>query len=487
MKLSDLLQAIEIKEIIGSDDIDIRAIATDSRRVVAGDLFVAQRGVSVDSHRFIADVVKAGAAAVVCEQLPAMMANSATYIVVANSAVALGYLASASQGNPSRRLQLVGVTGTNGKTTTATLLYEMARLSGHRAGLLSTVANYVDGRKVPSTHTTPDPLSLNALLRQMVDAGCEYAFMEVSSHAAAQHRVAGLHFTGAIFTNLTRDHLDYHKTVAAYIAAKKSFFDNLPSTAWALINNDDRNGMVMVQNTRAKVYTYALTREADYHAKLVENRLDGMTLSLNGCQVETLFTGRFNAYNLAAVAGAGMLLGWGKETVLTALSALHPVDGRFQTLRSPRGGLTAIVDYAHTPDAVVNLLTTVRDVAGSSRSVITVIGAGGNRDAGKRPVMGREAARLSDRLILTSDNPRDEDPAAIIAQMKEGITDSDDAAATLCITDRAEAIKTAIALAREGDVIVVAGKGHETYQEIAGVKHHFDDREIINNIFQNLK
>lgn len=486
MKLSNLLSSIETKEIIGPDDIDVRTIRTDSRTVGAGDLFVAVRGVNVDSHRFINDVVDAGAAAVVCEKLPASPESRVTYVVVPDSSVALGWLASAFHGHPSRSLKLVGVTGTNGKTTTATLLYEMARQLGFRAGLLSTVANYIDSRVVPSTHTTPDPLSLNELLAGMVEAGCDYAFMEVSSHSAAQHRIAGLEFDGGIFTNLTRDHLDYHKTVDAYIAAKKSFFDNLSPRGWALTNIDDRNGKVMVQNTPARVYTYALTREADFHARLVENRLDGMLLSINGHQVETMFTGRFNAYNLTAVAAAGLLLGWERTEVLTALSALEPVAGRFQTFRAPNG-VTAVVDYAHTPDAVVNLLTAVRDVIGTGRQIVTVIGAGGNRDKGKRPIMGAQAARLSDRLILTSDNPRDEKPEEIIAQMREGITGAEALASTIAITDRAEAIKTAVALAAAGDVVVVAGKGHETYQEIAGVKHHFDDREVIAEIFKNIK
>ena len=485
--ISTLLENLEVKKIIGSLDISVNAIVTDSRRVKAGDLFVAVCGVNVDSHRFLPEVISAGVSAVVVEQLPERLDNNVTYIVVDNSLIALGYLASGWYGTPSGRLKLVGVTGTNGKTTTATLLYELFRHLGYKTGLLSTVANYVDNRVVASTHTTPDSLQLNALLAEMVEAGCEYAFMEVSSHAAHQHRIAGLHFDGGIFTNLTRDHLDYHKTVPAYIAAKKSFFDQLPATAWALVNADDRNGSVMLQNTQAGRHTYALRSDADYRGRVIENRLDGMLLQINGTQVETLFSGLFNAYNLTAVAGAAILLGVPREEVMVSLSSLVPVAGRFETLRAPSGQKTAIVDYAHTPDAVVNLLTTIRDVIGADRAIITVIGAGGNRDAGKRPIMGREAARLSDRVILTSDNPRDENPNDIINQMREGITDESQRAATIAIVDRAEAIKTAIALAGPNDVVVVAGKGHETYQEIAGKRHHFDDREIINNQFKMLK
>lgn len=483
--LKTLLEAIETKELKGNVDISIGSIVTDSRRAGKGDLFVAICGVNVDGHRFIPDVIAAGVSCVMVERLPEVIDSSVTYIQVPDTSIALGFLASQWYDNPSRQLKLVGITGTNGKTTTATLLYEMTRRLGYPTGLLSTVANYVDGRVVAATHTTPDSLSLNALLADMVAAGCEYAFMEVSSHAAHQHRISGLHFTGGVFTNLTRDHLDYHKTVPAYIAAKKSFFDLLPSTAWALVNVDDRNGMVMLQNTRAGRYTYALHSDADYRGRVIENRLDGMLLQINGTQVETLFSGLFNAYNLTAVAGAAMLLGLSREEVMVTLSSLVPVAGRFQTLRASTG-LTAIVDYAHTPDAVVNLLTTVRDVIGSDRAIITVIGAGGNRDSGKRPIMGQEAARLSDRVILTSDNPRDEDPATIINQMKEGITSPAKLATTLSIADRAEAIKTAIALARPVDVVVVAGKGHETYQEIAGVRHHFDDSEVITQQFNQL-
>ena len=476
-KLNELLSPIEITEIIGSDEKDILSLTSDSRRVEPGTLFVAVPGVSVDGHQFIPMAVEKGAVAVVCQTLPADLSTHVTYIVVPSSALALGYLASRWWDDPSSKIKLVGVTGTNGKTTTATLIYEMARLLGHKAGLLSTVCNYVDSEAYPTDHTTPDPLTLNEMLHRMVEAGCEYAAMEVSSHAAHQHRIAGLHFAGGVFTNLTRDHLDYHKTVDAYLAAKKSFFDNLPSTAFALTNADDKAGEVMLQNTDARRYTYSLRTRADFTGRIVESRLDGTLLSFNGHEVEVLFTGRFNAYNLTAVYGASLLLGWDPERVLVDMSRLVPVAGRFQPFRSA-DGVTAIVDYAHTPDALVNVLSTIRDIVGAKGKIITVVGAGGNRDKGKRPIMAREAALRSDRLILTSDNPRDEEPEAIIADMREGL-DARALASTLCITDRREAIRTAVSLARSGDVVLVAGKGHEDYQEIRGVKHHFDDREVV--------
>ncbi len=480
--LSQLLSAITVEEIIGSQDKMISTLVCDSRKVELGSLFVAVRGVNVDGHRFIPIVTVAGVAAIVCEELPERLESNITYIRVPNSAVALGYLASQWYGNPSRELKLVGVTGTNGKTTTATLIYEMARLEGHKAGLLSTVCNYIDTEAVPAEQTTPDPLTLNMLLRRMVDAGCTYAAMEVSSHAAHQNRIAGLHFTGGIFTNLTRDHLDYHKTVEAYLQAKKSFFDTLPRDAFALTNIDDKVGNVMLQNTAAAKYTYSLREQADFTGRVIESRLDGTLIAFNGCEVEVLFTGRFNAYNLTAVYGASILLGWDKERVLVEMSRLIPVAGRFQAFRSDKG-VTAIVDYAHTPDAVVNVLSAIRDIVGARGTIITVVGAGGNRDKGKRPIMAREAALRSDRLILTSDNPRDEDPAEIIHDMEEGL-DARAKAMTLSITDRREAIRTAVALAKDGDVILIAGKGHEDYQEIKGVKHHFDDRETVCEIFE---
>ncbi len=475
--LSQLLSAIPVIEVIGSDDKQITDVVSDSRRVTTGSLFVAVRGTQVDGHTFIPLLQYSGVAAIVCEELPEFLETSITYIRVANSAVALGHLASEWYDNPSRQLKLVGVTGTNGKTTTATLIYEMARLMGYKAGLLSTVCNYIDTEAVPTSQTTPDPLTINALLRRMVDNGCLYASMEVSSHAAHQHRIAGLHFTGGIFTNLTRDHLDYHKTVEAYLQAKKSFFDDLPSTAFALTNADDKTGQVMLQNTLAKKYTYSLRTQADFVGRVIESRLDGTSMSFNGREVEVLFTGRFNAYNLTAVYAASVLIGWPVEQVLVAMSRLVPVAGRFQAFHSPKG-FTAIVDYAHTPDAVVNVLQAIREVVGTRDSIITVVGAGGNRDKGKRPIMAKEAALRSDRLILTSDNPRNEEPADIIRDMEEGL-DIEGRKKTLSIADRREAIRTAAAIAQPGDVILIAGKGHEDYQEIKGVKHHFDDREVV--------
>lgn len=483
-KLSRLLQDIKPLEIIGDTDRNILSLQSDSRRVEKDGMFVAVRGVTTDGHKYIPMVASASVAAIVCEELPSQIANGITYIRVADSAEALGRLASAWYGHPSHKLKLVGVTGTNGKTTTATLLYEMARLEGYKAGLLSTVCNYVDGRAIPATHTTPDPLTLNELLAEMVDAGCDYAFMEVSSHAAHQRRIAGLRFTGAVFSNLTRDHLDYHGTVENYRNAKKMFFDSLPADAFALVNADDKSGLYMTQNTKARVYTYSLRSDADFRTRILETRLDGTLLSLNGREVEVNFTGRFNAYNLTAVYGASILTGFNPEEVLVNMSRLVPVAGRFQTFRGPRD-VVAIVDYAHTPDALVNVLDTIREVVGSEGQITTVTGAGGNRDHGKRPIMAREAASRSNRLILTSDNPRDEDPNAIIADMKAGLTAAD-LPNTLCITDRREAIRAAIQMAQPGSVVLIAGKGHEPYQEVKGVRHHFDDREEVTNAFNEL-
>lgn len=479
--LSQLLSPLMVEEIIGSDDKIITDLVSDSRKVTTGSLFVAVRGTTVDGHSFIPLLQYSGVAAIVCEEFPEFIESSITYIKVSDSAVALGYLASEWWDNPSRKLNLVGVTGTNGKTTTATLIYEMARLMGYKAGLLSTVCNYVEDEAIPTNQTTPDPLTINALLHRMVEAGCDYASMEVSSHAAHQHRIAGLHFAGGVFSNLTRDHLDYHKTVEAYLAAKKSFFDGLPSTAFALTNIDDKVGEVMVQNTKARKYTYSLRSRADFAGRIIESRLDGTTMSFNGRDVEVLFTGKFNAYNLTAVYGVSILLGWPLEEVLVGMSRLVPVAGRFQAFHSPKG-YTAIVDYAHTPDAVVNVLQAIREVIGNRGSIITVVGAGGNRDKGKRPIMAREAALRSDRLILTSDNPRFEEPGDILRDMEEGL-DIEGRKKSLSIVDRREAIRAAAAFAQPGDVILIAGKGHEDYQEIKGVKHHFDDREVVKEVF----
>lgn len=477
MKLSKLLEEIDPLEVIGETEKNIIGVHSDSRKVDKDSLFVAVRGVTTDGHRYIPVVASTHVGAIVCEELPTTLEKGITYVKVANSAIALGKLASAWYGHPSDKLKLVGVTGTNGKTTTATLMYEMAKMEGYKAGLLSTVCNYIQDRAIPTTHTTPDPLTLNELLAEMVDAGCDYAFMEVSSHAAHQHRIAGLHFKGAVFSNLTRDHLDYHGTVENYMNAKKMFFDMLGSDAFALVNIDDKAGMYMTQNTKAKVYTYSLRSEADFRCKILETRLDGTLLQLNGRDIEVAFTGKFNAYNLTAVYGASILVGFPEEEVAVNMSRLVPVAGRFQTFRSA-DGVTAIVDYAHTPDALVNVLDTIREIVGADGKITTVVGAGGNRDHGKRPMMASEAACRSDQLILTSDNPRDEEPDAIIADMKAGLTD-DELRRTLCITDRREAIRTAIRMAAPGNVVLVAGKGHEPYQEVKGVRHHFDDREEV--------
>ena len=480
-KLSQLIASIQPLRVVGDIEIEITDLINDSRQAGKGALFVAVKGVAVDSHRFIADVVKAGASAIVCEDLPQTLNEGVTYVQVKDSIIALAHLADEWFDHPSQALRLVGVTGTNGKTTTATLLYEMARLMGYKAGLLSTVKNIVDTVEYPAKQTTPDHLTLNRLLHEMVQAGCEYAFMEVSSHACVQRRIEGITFAGGIFTNLTRDHMDFHKTVDNYIAAKKMFFDALPKGAFALVNADDKVGEVMLQNTLASKYRYSLRTLTDFKARIVESRLDGTTLEINGNQLEVQFTGRFNAYNLLSVYGASILLGFDPQQVLVKMSLLVPVAGRFQTLRSPRG-YTAVVDYAHTPDALVNVLDTIREVVGPSGCIITVCGCGGDRDAGKRPIMAREAAVRSDKIILTSDNPRTEDPDEILRQMEVGLPD-DARPRTLTITDRRQAIRTACQLAQPGNVVLIAGKGHEDYQEIMGVKHHFDDREQVLEVF----
>ena len=479
--LAQLLTAIKPVKITGPADKTITGVESDSRKVAEGSLFIAVPGVTTDGHKFIPEVIAAGASAVVCEKLPETLSDNVTYIQVEHSASALGFLASEWFGNPSKTLKVVGVTGTNGKTTTATLLYELTRMMGYRTGLISTVCNYIDSQPVPTTQTTPDQITINRLMRDMVEAGCKYAFMEVSSHAD-QCRIDGLHFTGAIFTNLTRDHLDYHKTVDAYLKAKKRFFDILPADAFALVNADDKAGTVMLQNTAASKHTYSLRTDADFRCKIIESRLDGTLLEIDKHQVETMFTGRFNAYNLLAVYGAARLLGLDEEETLVDMSRLVPVAGRFQTFHSPKG-YTAVVDYAHTPDALVNVLNSIREVIGHNGKIITVVGAGGNRDRGKRPIMAKEACRLSDKLILTSDNPRFEDPNEILQDMVAGL-DTQQRANTLRIADRREAIRTAAQFAQNGDVVLVAGKGHENYQEICGVKHHFDDREVVQDIFK---
>lgn len=482
MKLEQLIDGLDIISIQGQLDKNVTSLTSDSRKAGEGAMFVAVRGVTVDGHSFIPTLADKKPAALVVEEIPATYPEDATLIVVPNSAIALGILASNWYGNPSSKLRLVGVTGTNGKTTTATLIYEMARLMGHKAGLLSTVVNYVDTEAVHASQTTPDPITINSLLARMVEAGCEYAAMEVSSHAADQHRIAGLTFAGGVFTNLTRDHLDYHKTVQNYLNAKKSFFDGLPAEAFALTNIDDKVGDVMLQNTKAKKLSYSLRSMADFRGKIIETRLDGTLLSLNDTEVEVRFTGRFNAYNLTAVFGASVSLGWPVDKVLVAMSQLIPVAGRFQAFHSPKG-CTAIVDYAHTPDAVVNVLTAIREVVGTNGRIITVVGAGGNRDKGKRPIMAREAARLSDMLILTSDNPRFENPADILHDMEAGLDTEELRANSSSVIDRREAIVKASEIAGKGDVILIAGKGHEDYQEIRGIKHHFDDAEVVREVF----
>ncbi len=482
MKIENLINGLRVKEVAGPIDKELSAITADSRQAREGGLFVAVRGVTVDGHSFIPSLRGKGLAAMVVEEMPAEREETVTYILVEDSAEALGEIASRWYGEPSKKLRLVGVTGTNGKTTTATLIYEMARLMGHKAGLLSTVANYIDNLREPAKQTTPDAITINALLARMVEAGCTVATMEVSSHAADQKRIAGLTFAGGVFTNLTRDHLDYHKTVANYLNAKKKFFDGLPAGAFALTNIDDKVGEVMLQNTKADRKTYSLRQMADFRGRIVESRLDSTLLKLNDKEVITRFTGKFNAYNLTAVYGACILLGWNTDEVLVNMSRLVPVAGRFQAFHSPKG-VTAIVDYAHTPDAVVNVLQAIREVVGTSGRVFTVVGAGGNRDRGKRPIMAKEAALRSDRLFLTSDNPRFEQPEAILRDMEEGLDTPELREKSLSITDRREAIRTAAAMAAAGDVILIAGKGHEDYQEIRGVKHHFDDAEVVAEIF----
>ena len=481
MELRTLISALDTPQVVGVDQLEIGQIVSDSRRVVPGSLFVAVRGVAVDGHQYIASAIEKGAVAIVCEEYPKELADKATFVVVKDSAYALGLLLSKSYGDPSQKLKLVGVTGTNGKTTIATVLYELFRRLGYKVGLLSTVCNYIDGEAIPTDHTTPDPITLHALIARMVEAGCTYAFMEVSSHSIDQRRISGLDFDGGIFTNLTRDHLDYHKTVENYLKAKKKFFDELPAKAFALTNLDDKSGMVMLQNTQAKKLTYSLRTVADFKGKILESHFEGTDLLINDKEVTVRFVGRFNAYNLLAVYGAAVSLEADPDEVLVALSAMHPVSGRFETIHSPEG-FTAIVDYAHTPDALTNVLNSIHEVLEGKGRIITVVGAGGNRDKGKRPLMAKEAARLSDQVILTSDNPRFEEPDAIIQDMVAGLTKAD-LERTLCITDRAQAIKTATMLAKWGDVILVAGKGHEDYQEVKGVKHHFDDREQLRKLF----
>lgn len=484
MKLKNLIEGTNCLKVRGAVEADIRGVHFDSRKIGPGDLFIAQRGVNSDGHAYIAKAVAAGAVAVVCEELPEKTDNGVCYVMVEDSSEALGKIASRYYGEPSREMVLVGVTGTNGKTTTATLLYELSRLMGKKAGLLSTVCNYVDEEKCPATHTTPDALEINRYMRRMADSGCGYCFMEVSSHAIHQKRIAGLDFDGAVFSNITHDHLDYHKTFRAYIEAKKAFFDGLKKEAFALTNLDDKNGNVMLQNTAARKYTYSCRTLADFNGKAVERHLDGTLLQLDGREVWTKFTGDFNAYNLLAVYATACLMGLDKEEVLRCMSLLVPVSGRFETVMSPEG-IVAVVDYAHTPDALENVLSTVTGLKGKENIVITVVGAGGDRDKTKRPEMADAACRYSDRVILTSDNPRSEEPEAIIADMRAGVRE-EYKEKVLAVADRKEAIRTGLKMAAKGDIVLIAGKGHENYQEIKGVKHHFDDKEVVKEVFNLL-
>ena len=481
MKLNQLIKDCQPAQTVGEEGREVKSVQIDSRKVQPGDLFVALRGTQVDGHEYIEKAIGQGATAVVCESLPQHVSEDVTYLVYPDTELAVGPLATACAGNPSQRMKLVGVTGTNGKTTIATVLYNMFRRMGYKCGLCSTVCNYIDGRPIPTECTTPDAVTLNNLLGQMADAGCEYAFMEVSSHSVAQHRIGGLTFAGGIFTNLTRDHLDYHKTFENYRDAKKAFFDALPREAFAVTNADDRNGMVMVQNARAQVKTYSARGAADFRGRILEESFEGMNLEMDGREVFVQFVGRFNVSNLLAVYAAAVLLGVEPDEALVQLSAMKPVNGRFESIRSPKG-VTAIVDYAHTPDALVNVLQTINDVLQHRGECWTVCGAGGNRDRGKRPIMAKVAVENSDRVIITSDNPRFEDPQAIIDDMLAGLSE-EQRQSVLSIVDRREAIRTACMLAKPGDVILVAGKGHEDYQIVQGVKHHFDDHEVIREAF----
>ncbi|MFM2291818.1 MAG: hypothetical protein RIS29_1631 [Bacteroidota bacterium] len=481
MILAEILQNIVLLQTTGTTEIEVSGIQFDSRKVEKGCVFVATKGTASDGHQYISMAIEKGAAAIVCEDMPEAVPAEITIVQVENSADALGKMASAWFDFPSSKLTLVGVTGTNGKTTIATLLYKLFRELGYKAGLLSTVCNYVNDTAIEATHTTPDALALNELLAQMVEAGCDYAFMEVSSHSVDQRRIAGLEFDGGIFTNITRDHIDYHLTFENYLKAKKRFFDELTNEAFALTNADDKNGMVMLQNTKAKKYSYSLRSMADFKTRILEHGFDGMLLDMNDKEVNVSFIGKFNASNLSAVFGAAVLLGQDELEVLRVISSLHSVSGRFETLRSPNG-YTAIVDYAHTPDALTNVIETINQILQGNGRLITVVGCGGNRDKGKRPMMAREAVNGSWKAILTSDNPRFEEPQDILNDMLAGL-DITEKAKSLTIVDRREAIRTACALAQPGDVVLVAGKGHEDYQIIQGVKHHFDDREVVRECF----
>lgn len=482
MKLSDILKRIALTDHRGDLETEISGINIDSRIVKEGDLFVAVRGTQADGHAYINKAIENGARAILLsDPIPAEIPGGTVFAQVGDTEDAVGKVATQFYGNPTSRLKLIGVTGTNGKTTVATLLYHLFRGFGYKCGLCSTVCNYIDGREIPTEHTTPDPITLNRLLAEMVEAGCEYAFMECSSHAIHQKRIGGLTFAGGLFTNLTRDHLDYHKTFDNYRDAKKAFFDALPKSAFAITNADDKNGMVMVQNTPATIRTYSTRTAADYKGRILEESIEGMLLDIDGLEVSVRFVGRFNVSNLLAVYGAAIAMGHAPAEVLRVLSTLRPVNGRFEAIRSPQG-FSAIVDYAHTPDALENVLTAIREVIRGKGRIITVCGAGGNRDKGKRPLMAQEAANRSDRVIITSDNPRFEEPQAIINDMLAGL-DAKQLQKVVSIVDRREAIRAAAMMAQPGDVILVAGKGHEPYQDVKGVKHHFDDHEEVRAAF----
>ncbi|RUA32662.1 MAG: UDP-N-acetylmuramoyl-L-alanyl-D-glutamate--2,6-diaminopimelate ligase [Bacteroidetes bacterium] len=479
-KLTDILYKVKPVEIMGAVDCEINQIQFDSRKVNKGDVFVAVSGTQVNGHTFISKCIEAGATAIVCENLPDEIRADVCYVQVEDSALALGQMSSNYYDQPSNKLKLVGITGTNGKTSTVTMLFNLYQSLGYQVGLLSTVSNRIGNREIKATHTTPDAIQLNGLLAEMVDEGCDYCFMEVSSHAIVQKRIAGLDFTGGIFSNITHDHLDFHKTFKEYIKAKKAFFDGLSSEAFALTNADDKNGNVMLQNTKARKLTYGLNALADYKARIVENSFVGLHLEINNIDIHLPVVGKFNAYNILAVYGTAMELGADKMEVLQQLSLIRTAEGRFEYLKSD-DGIIAIVDYAHTPDALKNVLSTINDIREGKGQLICVVGAGGDRDKTKRPEMAEIAAELSDRLILTSDNPRTEEPEDILDDMEAGVP-ADRKRITLRITDRKQAIRTAVALAQPGDIVLVAGKGHEKYQEVNGVRHHFDDKEILTEL-----
>lgn len=481
MTLEQLIKSAQPIQVIGPEVQEVTGIEIDSRLIKNGNAFVALRGTQADGHNYITKALEMGARTIICERFPETLTEGISYVQYPDTEDVVGKLATHFYGDPTQRMNLIGVTGTNGKTTIATLLYNMFRQFGYKCGLCSTVCNYIDGKPVPTEVTTPDPITLNRLLGQMADEGCEYAFMEVSSHSVAQKRIGGLTFAGGIFTNLTRDHLDYHKTFENYRNAKKGFFDMLGKDAFAITNADDRNGMVMLQNTKATAKTYSLRCSADFKARILEEGFEGMSLEMDGTDVFVQFVGRFNVSNLLAVYGAARMMGRSKEETLLALSTMRPVNGRFESIRS-KEGVTAIVDYAHTPDALVNVLTTINEVLQHRGECWTICGAGGNRDKGKRPLMAQESVKHSDRVIITSDNPRFEEPQDIINDMMAGLND-EQKRKVICIVDRREAIRTACMMAKPGDVILVAGKGHEDYQIVKGVKHHFDDHEVIRETF----